>query len=149
MNVKSGLSENFQPTSASNFWYCLTKSGEVDFRISPTFGLKLRPKSGSVPIIPIGADEDISTMPLALPMLPGVLPSTPVLLTLHGVLDVHTPPNAASTAISFIAEVRSICGVNLTVAIPGFVGRDKKRMFRKLNNFCSYMPLLVWVTVSW
>ena len=80
---------------------------------------------------------------ISLPMSPGVLPLTPVLLTHRGVLDVHAPPNASSAKISLVTGVRSIGGVNLTTAIPGFVGGFKTGMVRKLNNFCSKIMLLV------
>ena len=48
---------------------------------------------------------------------------TLVLITFRGVLDVHAPPDAASAAISFVAGVSNFSGVNLIVAISGFVGR--------------------------
>ena len=53
IDVEYLLSENFLSMSTSYFWDCLTKSGEVDFPILPTFGLKLRPQGGAVTIVPI------------------------------------------------------------------------------------------------
>ena len=84
IDVESGSLDNFTSTVASNFLDGLTKSGEVNFCISPTFGLALRPQGEEVPKIPIRDWEEFSTMRLALQMSPGVLPSTPVLLTCHG-----------------------------------------------------------------
>ena len=63
-------------------------------------------------------------------MLPGVLSLTLVLITFRGVLDVHAPPNAASAAISFVAGVSNFSGVNLIVAISGFVGGGNKGMLK-------------------
>ena len=60
-------------------------------------------------------------MPIFLPMLPGVLPLTPVLLTRHVVMDVHAPPDDASANISFAAGVRSAGGVNIISTIPGLL----------------------------
>ena len=143
MDFKLQLLDNFPSTIASNFWDCLTKPGLVNFHISPTSWLKLRPQVGEVPIIPIRYEEDVSTMPIALSMLPGVLLSTPVLLTFCGVLNVHAPPDAVSTNISFVTGVRSIYGVNLIAEFPWFVGRGKAGMVQKLNNLCSRISLLV------
>ena len=128
MDVKSRLSENFPSTAASNFLDCLTKSGDVDFHISQTSWLKLRPRGIVVPIIPIRSGEDVLTMPISLPIFPGVLPLTPVLITRYGVLDVHTLPDAAPTKISFVAGVRSIYGIILIAEIHGLVGRGKTGM---------------------
>ena len=134
MDVELQLLGNFPSTTASNFWDCLTKSGGVDFCISPTSWIKLRPQGGSVPIIPIRTGEEISTMPMELPILPGVLPLTPVILTCRGFLDVHAPLNVASAKISFVSSVRSVYGINLIAAIywsvPGFVGGGNTGMVR-------------------
>ena len=59
---------------------------------------------------------------------PGVLPLMPVLITLHRVLDVHTPLDAASTTIFFISGIRSVFGVNLITAIPWFIDGGKAGM---------------------
>ena len=62
-------------------------------------------------------------------MLPGVLPSTPDVLTWLGVLNIHAPTDAASAKKIFVAGIRSVCGVNLVTTIPllipGLVGRGK------------------------
>ena len=132
----------------SNFSDCLTKPGGVDFSTSLTYRIKLRPQGGAVPIIPIRSGEELSTMTTILSMPHGVLPLTPVLLTCHGVLDVHAPPYAASANISSLAGVRSVGGVNLIVPIPGFVYESKTGTIQQLNHFCSQITLLVGVTVS-
>ena len=137
MDVESGLLENFLSTVASSFRHCLTKSGEVDLRILPTSWLKLIPQVEAVPIIPIRSGEDVSTIPMTLPLSPVVLLSTPFLLTHHRFMDIHVMTNAVSAMISFVAGVRSVYVVNVIVAIPGFVGIVKTGMVRKLNNFCS------------
>ena len=103
----------------------------------------LRPKGGALPIIPIRAGEDVSTIPIELSIPPGVLPLTPLLLTCRGVLDLHAPPDTACTNISFVTSVRSVGGVNLITAIPGFVGGGETGMVRQLNNFCSKFLFLV------
>ena len=94
----------------------------------------LRPKGGLVPTIKIRSGEYFSTMSIALPMFPGVLPSTPVPLTCHGVLDVHASPKAVSATIYFITGIRSIYGVNIIATtlwlIPRFVGGVKTGMVR-------------------
>ena len=137
MDVKSKLSENFLSTAASNFGDFLTKPGEVDCHIYPTYWLKLKPQGGAVPIIPIRSRQEFSTMPIELPMLPGVLPLTPVLLTLCGVLDVHASPGAVSVEIYFVTGIGSVGEINLITAIPGLVGRGKTGMVLQLNNSCS------------
>ena len=143
MDVKSRLLDNFLSTVEFNFWDCLTKPGEMDCRISPTSWIKFRPQVGAVPIIPIISGEDISAVIIELSMPPGVLPPTLVLLTCQGFMDVHTLSNAASAMIYFVAGVKSVCGVNLISAIPGFFDGGKTGMVRELNNFCSRFPLLV------
>ena len=65
-------------------------------------------------------------MPITLSMSLGVITSTPVLLTCRKVLYVHTPPDAASVTIHFVAGVISVCGANTNATIPEFVGRSKK-----------------------
>ena len=109
--------------TASNFWDYLTKTGEVDCHIFPTSWLNLRPYGMAVPIMPIRTGEEILMITIALPILPGVLPPTPVLPTFQGVLDVHTPPDAMSATISFAAGVRIIHGVNLIAAAPWSIPR--------------------------
>ena len=130
VDVKLRLSDNFLSTEASYFWDCLTKPGGVDFRIFPTSWIKLRPQGGAVTIIPIRYGEDFKKMLITLSMPPGVLPSTPLLLTCRGVLDIHVPPDTASATLYFISGIRSVCGINLIAAIPGFVGRGKTGMDR-------------------
>ena len=131
INVESQLSENVPSKKASIFWDCLNKSEELDCRISPTSWIKLRPQGGLVPIIPIRTGEDVSTIPIALPMLHGLLMLMPGLLTCCGVLWIHTLPDAVSTKIPLVAGVKCFCGVNLIViilwSIPGFVsgGHDR------------------------
>ena len=121
----------------------LTKPGEVNFHMSPTSWLRLRPQGEAVPIITIRAGEDISTMPIELPVLLGVIPPILVLLTCRRVLDIHAPPDAASVNISFVEGVRSVGGDNLITAIPGFVSGGNIGMVRKINNFCSKIMFLV------
>ena len=65
-----------------------------------------------------------------LSMLPGVLPSIPFLLTRRVVLDIHAPPESASTTIPFVVGVRSVCSLNLITAIHRFVDRGKTGMIR-------------------
>ena len=84
--------------TASNFWDCLTKPGEVGFRLSTTCWLTLRPQGGEVQIITIRIVEDGSTIPIVLPISPGVLLSTPALLTRRVAIDVHAPTDATSAA---------------------------------------------------
>ena len=110
------------------FWYCLTKPGKVDFRISPTSWIKLRPQCGTVPTIPIGYGYYVSTIPIALSIPYGLIPSTPVILTFRGVLDIHAPSDAVFVNISFVAGVRSIGCVNMISAIPGFFYGGKTGM---------------------
>ena len=86
MDIESRLLGNCISTAASNFWDCLTKPGEVDYCLLPTSWLKLSPQGGVVPIIPIITGEEVSMMPIALPMSPGVLLLMPILLTCRVVL---------------------------------------------------------------
>ena len=129
--------------AASNFWDCMTKPGEVDFRIFTTSYLWLRPHGGAVPMIPIRAGEDVSTIPMVLLILHGVLPLTHVLLTCRRVMWIHAPPDVASATTYFVKGIRSVCGVNLIAAIPGFICRVKTGMVWQLNNSCSQILLLV------
>ena len=112
----------------------LTKPGEVDCNLSPIYWIKLRSQGGVVTTIKIRTGEEGSTMKIASPMLPGVLPLTPILLTRHGVLGVHAPPNSASATIYFITGVKSVFDVNLigTIHWPihGFVRVSKTGMAR-------------------
>ena len=73
----------------------------------------------------------------------GVDPSTSDLLTCCGFRDVHTPPDAVSAKIYFIASVRRVCGDNIITAILRFVSGYKTGMVQQLNKFCSEIPLLV------
>ena len=130
MDIELQLLDRFLSTVASIFWYCLTKPGEVDLRISPTSWIKLRPQGGLVPTIRIRSGEDVSMMLIELPMPPGVLPPTSVLLTRRGVLYIYAPPDLESAMCSFAAFVRSVCGVNLITEIIGFVGGGKTGMVR-------------------
>ena len=121
------------------FWEFLTKSGKVYCRLLPTSWLTLSPQGGEVQTIPIRTREDGSAMLTALQMSPGVLPSTPVLLTCRGLLLIHAPYNAASTTNSFFAGIKSVCGTNIINAIswsiPWSIGRGKTGMFQLLNFF--------------
>ena len=137
MDAESGLLVNIMSTSASKFWDYLTKSGEVDFRISPTFGLKLRPQDRAITIITIKYGEEVSTIPIELPMSTGVLPLTQVILTFHGVLVIHAPTDAASTKINSVTGVMGVGGVYIISSIPGFIVGGKIGMIRQLNNFGS------------
>ena len=115
---------------ASIFWYCLTKPGEVDYGISPTSYIKLKPQGGVVSTITIRYGEAVSMMLIELTIPPRVLPPTSVLLTRRVLMYIHTPPNFASAVFSFAAGVRSVCGVNLITEIIGFVGGGKTGMVR-------------------
>ena len=143
MDVELRLSENFPSTAVSNFWGFLTKPWEVDCRILSTSWINLIPQGVSSPIIPIIYGEDVSKIPITLSMPPGMLPLMPVLLNCRLVLDVHAPPDAMSTNVSFVSGIRSVGGVNIITKIPVFVSRGKTGMVRQLNIFCSKIPLLV------
>ena len=58
----------------------------------------------------------------------------PVLITCDRFLDVHALPNVASANIYFVADVRSIGGINIITKTPGFVGGGKIGMFQQLNK---------------
>ena len=59
-------------------------------------------------------------------MYPGVLLSSPVLLTYHGVILIQAPPDVVSAKTSFVKGINSVCGSNIIGAIPwstpGFIG---------------------------
>ena len=76
-------------------------------------------------------------------MLPGVLPSTPDVLTWLGVLNIHAPTDAASTKINSVTGVMGVGGVYIISSIPGFIVGGKIGMIRKLNNFGSKIMFLV------
>ena len=120
----------------------------MDCHIFPTSWLKLRLQVGAVPRIPIKYGEDISTMPIALPISSGVLPLTPAILTCPGVPDIYAPPNAVYATISFVAGITSVYVLNIIDKIPGFVSRGKTGMVQQLNNFCSEFSFLLQVTAS-
>ena len=103
----------------------------------------MSPQGGAVPIIPIRDGSEVSAMPKKLSMPPGVLPSTPVLITYHVFLVVNKPPVAASTKISFFKGIRSVSVVNIIAAIPGVVGWVNIGMAWKLNIVCSKIMLVV------
>ena len=92
----------------------------------------MRTQGGSVPIISIITKEEVSMMPIALPIFPGVLLMTPVLLTHQKILDVYILPNAVYAINYFVLGIRSNRGINLITAtpwsIPGFVNRGKTGM---------------------
>ena len=102
----------------------------------------MRSQGRTVPIITIRAGEGVSTILIALSMLHGVLPLSPVLLTCRKILDVHALLDTACATISFVVGFTSIGGGNIIDAIPRFVGGGKIGMVRQLNNFCSKIMLL-------
>ena len=118
MDVKSRSLGNFPSTTASNFWDFPTKPGQVDCRLLPTSWIKLSPQGGKFPTIPIRTGEDDSKTITSLQMSPRMLPLNPVLITCYGVLLIHAPPDAASTTTSFAVGVNSVCGANISGAIP-------------------------------
>ena len=82
-----------------------------------------------------------------------VLLLTPALLTFHGFLLTHAPPDAVSVTTSFVAGAKSVCVTNNTIgaipwSIPRFITWGRTGMVRLVNIFCSKLPLLLWVTVS-
>ena len=81
----------------------------------------MRPNDGAFPITPIRAGEDVSTMLLESSIPAGVLLLTLALLTWRRFLDIHAPTDATYAKISFVAGVRSVVGVNIITAIPGFI----------------------------
>ena len=107
----------------------------------------MSPKSGEVSIIPIRTGDGGSTTLTEWNFLTGVLPSTPVWFTFHGILLTHVPPDAAYARTYFVAVVKSVCGDNSICAtllsILGFIVRTATGMVQLLNNFCSKFLLLV------
>ena len=67
-------------------------------------------------------------------MLPGVVLSTPVLLTCRGVLLVHAVPNVAFENIFFTTGIISVCGVT-TIRFDGGGKEETFLMVLQLNNF--------------
>ena len=86
MDAKFLSLEFFPSATISNVWDCLTNPQEVDCRLLLTSWLTLIPKVKEVTKIPIRTGEEDITIPIGLKMSPKLLPSMPVLLTLHGVL---------------------------------------------------------------
>ena len=133
MDFQSRSSDNFLSTTSSNFWDYMTKPGELDFRLLPSFWLTSRPHSGKFQIIPIRNGKDGSTMQISFKKLSGVLPSMSVLLTGCGVLSVHTPLHDVSATTSFVAGVINVCGANIIGTIYwsnlGIVCGGKTGMF--------------------
>ena len=73
------LLENYPSTAAYNSLGL--KYGKIDCRILPIFRIKLGPQDGAlVPTIPIRSGEEVSRIPQASPILPRVVPLTPVLI---------------------------------------------------------------------
>ena len=68
-------------------------------------------------------------MMISLQMSPGVLPSTPILLTCREVILIHAPPDAVSATTSFVTVAKIICGANkigaIPWSIPGFIAKAK------------------------
>ena len=112
------VSGNFLSTIVSNILVCLTKLGEVDFHLFPTSWLTLMPQVGEVPTAPIRTGEGGSMTLTALQMLPGVVPSTPILITCSGVLLIYAPSDDVSVTTSFVAVIKSVCSNKIIVATP-------------------------------
>ena len=142
MDVKSGSSDNLPSTTASNFCDFLTNPGEVDCCLLPTSWITLSPQDGEGPTIPTRTGEDVSTIPIALQIYPGVITLARIIITCRRVLLIHTLPDAASAMTSLVAGVRSVCGANMIGAIhwsiPGFVVGGKAVMVRQLKNIVQY-----------
>ena len=147
MGGATRLLVNCRSMEVSNLLYFL-KSGVADCRILSISGLMLRTQGGAVvTIIKIRDGDEVSLIPQEWPILPGMVPSTPILIIFRGVLLVHALPGVASTNIFFTASVISICAASIT----GFVGGVKAEIYpmvRQLNNVSSSILLLVWVTAS-
>ena len=134
MDVESRSLRNFILSSVSIFWDFRTKPGGVDFCLLPTSWLTLSPQDGEVPKVPIRTSEEGSSTLTSLWMSPGVLPSTPILLTYPGLLLIHVLPDTISATTFFVAVGKSVCGSNIMgtipCSIPGFIGRGKTGIFR-------------------
>ena len=138
---------NCRPMEVSNLLGFLI-FGEVDCRVFPISRIMLRPQGGSVvPIIPIRSGEEFSLIPQSWPMFPGVVLSTPILLTCHSVLLVHMFPDVASAKISFTAGIRSVYGVR-EIGFAGEGWKGTSLMVSQLNEFSSKIPFFVWINLS-
>ena len=93
-----------------------------------------------MPTILIRTEEGGSTTLTLLQMSPGLLLSSPVLITRQNGPVFHTLTDATSATTSFVAGVKSVFGANITGAIPwsvpGFSARDNTGMVQLLNNVC-------------
>ena len=106
-----------------------------------TYRVLMRPQGEEVANIPISTGEGACSMLTALQTFPGVILSTPVLLTHRGVLLTHTSPHTASATTYFISGVKSVCRTAKTDtiigSILGLVVRETTGRVRLLNKFCS------------
>ena len=153
MDAASRSLGKFPSTIASNFWVLPPKPGDVDFRFFATYRLPLRPQCGKVATIPIRNGEVECSNLTALKTLAKVLPLTPVLITRRGFLLTHALPHTVSTTTSFISGVKTVCGATTTGAIlwsilEFFFGTTTGRV-RLINMFCSKLPFLVSINVSY
>ena len=112
MDAESRSLGNFPSTTASNFWVFPTKPVEVDCCLFSTCYLTLTPQGGEVATIPMRNGKGGSTNLSSLRLPPGVLPSTPVLVTCRRVMLIHPPHDTTSTMISFFSGSKSVCGAN-------------------------------------
>ena len=165
MDAESRSSGNFPSTTASIFWVFLSKPVDVDFRFLATWLILISPQGGVVASIPISTGKGAFFTLTTCPMSSGVLPSMPVLLTLHGVLLTHAPPGAASATTSFVAGVNSVSiasvaplksaqssGQSSGLILGWRQGESGYSIFLfriTVASICNFLlPLLVWITVS-